>query len=199
MLHFRGNVDLVPVYQSVKRLDPFRMEIASAYHFCPICGLRRNRFEPTRPFRCEGCGHTSFFGPVTAVGAIVANDEGQILVIRRAREPGLGKLGLPGGFVDPQESSEEALHREIAEEVGLRVERVEYLMTAPNRYVYRGIEYPVLDIFYAARVAIAEQVMLADGEVSEWMWTDVDDQLIEQFAFPSNQAALEYYRKWRTG
>ena len=97
------------------------MEISQAYRFCPVCGAKREKLTPTRPFRCESCGHTSFFGPVTAVGGVIANLEGQVLLIERAREPGLGKLGMPGGFVDPNESAEVALRREIQEELGIAV------------------------------------------------------------------------------
>ena len=77
------------------------MELAAAYCFCPAGGTKRSEFEPIRPFRCDGCGHTTFFGPVAAVGAIVTNNDGEVLLIRRAHDPARGKLGMPGGFIDP--------------------------------------------------------------------------------------------------
>ena len=48
------------------------MEISEAYRFCPHCGAKRQVFNPARPYRCEACGFTSFFSPVTAVGAVTA-------------------------------------------------------------------------------------------------------------------------------
>jgi len=169
------------------------MELAAAYCFCPACGTKRSDFEPIRPFRCHGCGHTTFFGPVAAVGAIVTNNDGEVLLIRRAHDPAKGKLGMPGGFIDPGESAEEALRREVLEEVGLQIQNMTYLMSAPNCYAYRGIDIPVLDMFYTAQVKEGE-IRTEDGEVTEWYWTRLNDEVLAEMAFPSNRGALAYYR-----
>jgi ADP-ribose pyrophosphatase len=169
------------------------MELAAAYCFCPACGTKRSEFEPIRPFRCHGCGHTTFFGPVAAVGAIVTNNDGEVLLIRRAHDPAKGKLGMPGGFIDPGESAEEALRREVLEEVGLQIQNMTYLMSAPNYYAYRGIDIPVLDMFYTAQVKEGE-IRTEDGEVTEWYWTRLNDEVLAEMAFPSNRGALAYYR-----
>jgi ADP-ribose pyrophosphatase len=169
------------------------MELAAAYCFCPACGTKRSEFEPIRPFRCHGCGHTTFFGPVAAVGAIVTNNDGEVLLIRRAHDPAKGKLGMPGGFIDPGESAEEALRREVLEEVGLQIQNMTYLMSAPNCYAYRGIDIPVLDMFYTAQVKEGE-IRTEDGEVTEWYWTRLNDEVLAEMAFPSNRGALAYYR-----
>ncbi|MFN7736800.1 MAG: NUDIX domain-containing protein [Pirellula sp.] len=169
------------------------MELAAAYCFCPACGTKRSEFEPIRPFRCDHCGHTTFFGPVAAVGAIVTNNEGEVLLIRRAHDPAKGKLGMPGGFIDPGESAEEALRREVLEEVGLHIRNMKYLMSAPNCYAYRGIDIPVLDMFYTAQVEEGE-IRTEDGEVTEWYWTRLSDEVLAEMAFASNRGALAYYR-----
>ena len=90
--------------------------IAQLYQFCPVCGSKTDT-PGKNPFRCPACQHTHFFSPVTAVGAIIADESGRVLLITRARDPGKGKYGMPGGFVDPQESLEEALRREVLEEI----------------------------------------------------------------------------------
>ncbi len=171
------------------------IEISQAYKFCPICGAKRSGFEPSKPFRCNTCGHTSFFGPVTAVGGVILNDEGRVLLIERARDPGAGKLGMPGGFVDPYETAEESLHREVWEEVGLKIEGLQFLMTHPNRYTYHGVTSPVLDLFYSARVCHSQVVSAAASEVSKWMWTELTPNVLERMAFESNRLALEHYLK----
>ena len=102
-------------------LDAFRYRSSKMVAFGEKC----QKFTPLRPFRCESCGHTTFFGPVTAVGAVITNNEGLILLIQRAKEPGLGKLGMPGGFVDPNEAAEVALRREIQSQEGNSVVQVE--------------------------------------------------------------------------
>ncbi len=169
------------------------MEISQAYRFCPHCGVKRELFSPARPFRCDGCGFTSFFSPVTAVGAVITNPQGRILLIERARDPGKGMLGMPGGFVDPNESAEEALRREILEEVGLSVGELTFLTTAPNSYTYHGIVLPVLDIFFSARIANEQEIEHDDSEVSAWMWTEVGPEVLSRMAFASNRLALERF------
>ena len=169
------------------------MEISKAYRFCPVCGTKREKLSPARPFRCESCGYTSFFGPVTAVGAVITNQKGQVLLIERAKEPGLGMLGMPGGFVDPNEGAEEALRREILEEVGLSVGQLHFLMTAPNAYRYQGIVLPVLDIFFCASVSGDQEIAHDDSEVSAWIWTKLTPEILARIAFQSNRQALEYF------
>jgi len=59
--------------------------------------------------------------PVVAVGAIVIDDAGRVLVVRRARPPGEGLWSVPGGKVEPGESLAAAVVREVGEETGLEV------------------------------------------------------------------------------
>lgn len=59
--------------------------------------------------------------PQLAVSASIFRD-GKILLVRRAHAPGQGNYSLPGGRVEFGESLHDALHREIDEETGLRVE-----------------------------------------------------------------------------
>ncbi|MFO0013589.1 MAG: NUDIX domain-containing protein [Planctomycetota bacterium] len=169
------------------------MKLEAVYRYCPACGTQRASFEPYRPYRCHACGHTTFFGPVAAVGAIVTDEDGKVLLVRRANDPAKGKLGMPGGFIDPDESSEEALRREMLEEVGLPILSMQYLTSAPNQYLYRGIELPVLDMFYIVEVEHRD-VRTLDGEISDWIWTDLSEEILDQMAFVSNRYALTLYR-----
>jgi NAD+ diphosphatase len=170
------------------------MQVSSAYRFCPLCGAGRTRFEPSRPFRCDACAYTSFFGPVTAVGAIVTNPSGEVLLIERARDPGKGMLGMPGGFVDPMEDAEVAVRREIYEELGIRVAQLSYLTTASNTYAYQGVIYPVLDIFYHAECLADQAIVAESSEVHQWHWTSLSAAILDRMAFVSNRYALEFYQ-----
>ena len=58
---------------------------------------------------------------VTCVGAVVHDAAGRLLLIRRGTEPGRGRWSVPGGRVEPGESLEEAVEREVREETGLPV------------------------------------------------------------------------------
>jgi ADP-ribose pyrophosphatase YjhB (NUDIX family) len=59
--------------------------------------------------------------PVPCVGSVLADGQGRLLLIRRANEPGRGLWSLPGGRVEPGETDEQAVVREVAEETGLTV------------------------------------------------------------------------------
>ncbi len=58
---------------------------------------------------------------VPCVGALVHDDTGRLLVVRRGREPGRGLWSVPGGRVEPGESDAAAVEREVLEETGLHV------------------------------------------------------------------------------
>ena len=59
--------------------------------------------------------------PQLAVSGAIFRD-GRVLLVRRARSPGKGFYSLPGGRVEFGESLHTALHREVDEETGLRIE-----------------------------------------------------------------------------
>jgi NAD+ diphosphatase len=169
------------------------VELYDAYRFCPRCGAGRRDAEPATPFRCQACEYTMFFGPVTAVGGLIFNEEGLVLLIERARNPGKGLLGMPGGFVDPGESAEDCLHREVFEEVGLKIVNVRYLTSGPNRYTFQGVTSPVLDIFYQASIDDTQVINIAPGEVSHSFWSPINSEILDRLAFVSNRRALEFY------
>lgn len=145
------------------------------------------------PLRCESCGFVFHFGPVTAVAAIVTDDESRVLFLRRAKDPGKGKLGMPGGFVDAGESLEIALAREMLEESNLTAMESRYLVSFPNEYHYRGTVIPVTDMFFTCRVASFDNLKPQEGEVTSFEFAKPTPDVLDQIAFVSNRQALEFY------
>lgn len=71
--------------------------------------------------------------PMVGVGAAIFRGD-QVLLVQRGREPSYGKWTLPGGLVELGESLEEAVRREVMEEVGLKVE-VKDIVAALDRVI----------------------------------------------------------------
>lgn len=160
------------------------------YRFCPHCGVANPKIGEV-PFRCQGCGFANFYGPVAAVGGLIVNAAEELLLVRRAQDPGKGLWGLPGGFVDRGESIEAALIREIAEETQLAVTQATYLTSYPNSYCYHGVVAPVIDLFYVCRVAAASVVQLAVEELEHFEWARPTPEHLDRMAFDSNRLAIE--------
>jgi 8-oxo-dGTP diphosphatase len=59
---------------------------------------------------------------IPCVGAVVTDEQGRLLMIKRGHEPGAGLWSIPGGRIEPGETDAEALIREMLEETGLAVE-----------------------------------------------------------------------------
>lgn len=90
---------------------------------------------------------------------ILEDATGRVLFIIRACDPAAGKLDLPGGFVDPGETAEEAVRREVMEELGLRLDDIAYIGCSVNNYPYKGIVYPTSDIVFHSRMPDAKPVL----------------------------------------
>ena len=145
------------------------------------------------PFACSSCEFTHFFAPVSAVGSIITDPSGLVLLLVRGKDPGKGKYGLPGGFIDVGETAEEALAREVLEEVRLKVTAMTYLVSFPNEYVFHGFVLPVTDMFYVAEVESFDGMKTQQGEIDAWHFCRPGKKELRRMAFESNRKALEMY------
>ena len=172
--------------------EPPPTPVEDVFNFCPNCGTA-SEITGAVPFRCGSCHYANFFGPVAAVGGLIVNDDNELLMVRRARNPGLGLWGLPGGFVDRDETVEQAMAREILEETSLVMTDCEFLSSGPNLYNYRGVVAPVLDIFLTCNVADREQIKLEPSELDHFEWLRPTPSHIANMAFESNKKAVQHW------
>lgn len=173
------------------------------HHFrhCPACGAERSADATAgvSPLQCRGCGFTFYFNAAISAAVFLWREDGRVLMIRRAKDPGRGMLGPPGGFVDVGERVEVAVRREVREEVGLEMTDVAFLGSFPNEYLYRGVTYPVLDLFFSARAVRPETAQALD-DVDGLVWVEPFEELDpDQLAFPSVRRALEVLRRRPSG
>ena len=169
------------------------MTLGEKIRFCPSCGSPSVQTPNHRAFSCGNCGFEFFLNTAATVAGLIldSRDPEQILLIRRGRDPAKGKLAFPGGFVDPEENAEEALRREVLEELGLSIEIDRYLCSLPNNDLYRGTVYPVLDLFFVARTDRFTQPRIRSSEVLEISWRFLSSGIENDLAFPSMQAACK--------
>ena len=111
---------------------------------------------------CEDCGFVYYVNPSSAVSVFIRNDKRELLVCERGKDPAKGTLDLPGGFVDNDETAEDAVAREIKEELNVEVTEVKYLFSIPNEYLYSNLTVPTLDMFYECRVKSFDTLQAAD-------------------------------------
>jgi ADP-ribose pyrophosphatase YjhB (NUDIX family) len=130
-----------------------------------------------------------------AVAAIIEHGP-EILLVRRAKEPRSSMLDLPGGFVDYEETAEEALAREIYEELNLQIGNIRYLTSAPNVYVFKDVPYHVLDISFICGALDFENIKAKD-DVSEFLLFRPEQIPFDELAFESTKSTLVYYNQSR--
>lgn len=157
--------------------------------YCPDCGRDNFIFDGIKKYHCNFCGFEYYFNSAAAAVAVVTEND-HLLTVVRARDPHEGMLDLPGGFVDPGESSEQALYRELQEELSVRPVSHEYFLSASVCYPYAGVEYSVCEIFYRCKFADIS-AMRANDDVAEIRWVPLAELDIDAFAFTSAKWVIE--------
>jgi NAD+ diphosphatase len=170
---------------------------SALFKHCPSCAAARRQEGDAVRFLCDACGFVYYYNVAVSSAVLILDASGQALFIRRARDPGKDKLALPGGFIDRGETAEQAAMREVHEEAGVTLDAVEFLASFPNLYAYRGVEYPVVDLFFTALVQSQRASALED--VTEIVWADPASLFEADLAFPSHARALREYASRRAG
>ncbi len=154
-------------------------------NFCFRCGhrLRHSRVEGRSRLTCPECGWVKYENPLPAAVAVVRNRAGELLLVKRATRPGVGRWALPSGFVEIEEPPERACLRELKEETGLRGKIRKFL----GVYTQRSLTY--------RRVLIVAYEVNAEGEVrpgsdtKDARFFGVDD--LPAIAFSSHKRIIE--------
>jgi ADP-ribose pyrophosphatase YjhB (NUDIX family) len=164
------------------------------FKFCPSCGSQSPLWSDAKKIDCPHCGFTLYMNVASATACLITR-RGELLLTVRARDPGKGRFGLPGGFVDPGEGAVAGLARELAEELGLSVaeERLVFLYSFPNSYPYKGIVYDSCDLFFQLELSDSEGEPQARDEVSSLSWRRIDSVRPEEMAFGSMGRAVKRF------
>ncbi len=101
----------------------------SSRQFCGGCGSRMENGKAERSAVCPQCGHIEY--PKISPAIIVAVTDGDRLLMAKGRNSVYKRFALVAGFVEIGESLEEAVAREVMEEVGLRIKNIRYYKSQP--------------------------------------------------------------------
>ena len=162
-----------------RELDPVFMVYAGAtgYHlsnwrktskYCGCCGAPTKPSEIERAFVCTKCGYSKYPQIAPAVIVAILNQD-KILLVKNLRRPKNVRLELVSGYVEIGESFEQAVHREVLEEVGLKVKNVRQYKDQPW-----GISGAHM-IGYVAEVDGDDTVTRQEDEISEAKWYTRDE------------------------
>jgi mutator protein MutT len=164
------------------------------FRYCPACASEH--FAENGPYskRCESCGFTYYDNPKAATVAIIINNNNEILVCRRAKEPAKDTLDLPGGFTDIGETAENGVIREVKEETGLDVTKVSFLFSKPNIYPYSGMIVNTMDLFFLCKVETTDG-LIANDDVAESRFIPIKDLLPEEFGLRSIREAISELKR----
>ena len=161
------------------------------WRLCPRCGA--DLALEARVASCSACGLRVHANPAPTASALLLDDEGRVLLARRATDPGDGLWDLLGGFVEEGEEPLAALRREIAEETALAIEIDDFVGGFPDRYGDDGVH--TLNFYWTARIAGGE-LALDDDELREVRWFSADDlPPAGEFAFRNTLEALASWRR----
>lgn len=167
------------------------------FKFCPSCASTHFSFPDNRRFLCEDCGFT-YYHNIAAAVALVFTFEDKVLFTVRNVDPDKGKWDLPGGFIDPNETAEEAACREIREELVLDLQPsdLKYITTAPNNYLYKNVPYRTMDIFYECALPSDGIKVAAEDEIQDLIWVKRSEIDLDKIGFVSIRKVIgEQYLK----
>lgn len=140
---------------------------------CARCGrpVGRRPASRARPRRigCPRCGYLIYDYPRPCAGMLVVKAD-SVLLLRRAHPPRVGRLDVPGGFLEAGESLERAARRELREETGLTLGRVEPLAFYWDEYWLRGFgRFPTMNWYFVGEWRRGEPAAADDAAGAEWV------------------------------
>jgi NAD+ diphosphatase len=142
-----------------------------ANRYCSVCGNPLRVGAAGHVLTCSGCGRQHFPRTDPAVIMLVTDDEDRALLGRQPAWPE-GRYSTLAGFVDPGESLEDAVRREVAEEVGVEVGEVTYLGNQPWPFPSS------LMVGFFAR-ALTTEISVDEEEISHARWFSREQMLGE--------------------
>jgi ADP-ribose pyrophosphatase YjhB (NUDIX family) len=137
---------------------------------------------------CPTCDTVFYDNPLPVVSSVVVNKKREVLLVLRDREPQRDRWCLPSGFVETNESIEEAVLRELREETGLTGKVIRLLDTVSYREEFYG------DLIWISfEVQRTGGKLVAGDDARDARYWPITKP--PQLAFPTNTKAIKHYRE----
>ncbi|MGJ8678988.1 NUDIX domain-containing protein [Paraglaciecola sp.] len=162
------------------------------FKHCPECKGKTISSENGHKYLCANCGYEYFHNTAAAVAAIICCGD-EILFTVRAKQPEKDKLDLPGGFVDHNESLEQALSRELKEELDVEIHDWQYFCSGSNSYFYKGITYQTCDAVFVTHLPTKPKLVAEKSEIAEYKWIHKDQVNTAGIGFTSLRLAVQRF------
>jgi ADP-ribose pyrophosphatase YjhB (NUDIX family) len=162
--------------------------LREGFEYCPRCSTKMVDKEVYGRVRrvCPACRFVQFIDPKVGA-AVLAEHEGQVLLVKRKMDPAKGSWCLPGGFMEMGETPQETASREVKEETGLKVEITDLI----DVYYYEDYRGSGVLIMYKGQVVGGTP---KPGDDAEAVGLFGPDELPENIEFDSNLQALAAWR-----
>jgi NAD+ diphosphatase len=158
--------------------------------YCSICGNKLDLRGP-RLLVCTKCGYHHYVNPSPCNAVIIENDNGEILLVERGADPKKGFWDLPGGFIEPGESFDESVRREVREELNVEIEIGKFIGVYHDSYIYQDIEVPTLGLTVTAKITSGEP--RATDDIASYKFFPKEEVLKQEIAFKSVEQGLRDY------
>lgn len=165
------------------------------YKFCSICGNKLAK--KGQHLACTKCSFVNYRNARPTATAVILCDN-KILLAKRNNLPFKGWWDLPGGFLDHNETPEEALRRELKEEMGIKNINLDFFGIYKGTYPSALDPFYVVSVIYLVRLKNAKDITITDKkEIKNLRWFSRKD-LPNKIAFDSNQQVLRDFLKiWK--
>lgn len=127
------------------------------------------------------------------VGAVILNEKFEILLLKRKKNPEVGKWSIPGGKIDMMESAEDAIMREVKEELGVDV-KVKMLLGFTSHIIKEENEHWVAPA-YLVRIVEGSPENLEPDKHDEIKWFCIND--LPENVTITTEKSLEYLGRFR--
>ena len=161
----------------------------SLHQYCGKCGVKTVRSKTERAIQCPECGHL-YYPRISPVVIIAITDGDQILLTRYKNAP-YRRHALVAGFVEIGETLEDAIRREVREEVGLSVKNIRYCESQPWPF-----SSSLIAGFFADVDGDRTVHLNTDGgeELAEGVWVSREDLVLED---PNFSLTWDMVRKFK--